>query len=86
MILVDIYDNKADSHNYFVVQNKEVLSRELKNIFNSNKETPYTRFPADFDVYLVGTFENVKAGRYDVNGYSQKIYNLSELVTNNENI
>ena len=58
MILVSLFDSKAETwSNPHVCQNKAVAIREFAALCNDDRGTIVSSNPADFDIFVVGEFE-----------------------------
>lgn len=82
MVLIDLFDTKADLHNYYTFNTLEAFKREIKAILKTSKESSFALYPEDFVIYFVLSFEDNGIGRYNIETNSFKVCSLKEVLTN----
>lgn len=61
-----VYDKKSGSFSPLLpAPTREVFLRSLVSALASNMSNPYVTYPEDFDVYLIGTFDESEGAFYE---------------------
>ena len=65
--IFSIYDNVAEHYEPpFVEKNKGTAIRRIQDLISNNPQSPYARFPDNFELSHIGYFDNMDSSILDI--------------------